>query len=260
MEHISHSQISTFIECELRWKLSRDPALIAARTNNDGTWDMKAGSFIHTVMELFHHPDYKKRDTGDILTTFYDAADEEIPLKKPYDGQVRSSLRNFIATFDTDQAHKPDYVELEFEVPFPGLAGYTLNGVFDDITFDHVNMEILLGEYKSSLKEIDTGVKVWQTYQPFVYQYACSIMYPEYKVRGIQYTLIDPKSAQREVRAMYPESITEWTAHLTRKGKEMVAVKSGAVEAFPNYQWKCGGRYPCPFWRDTCERKLMVGF
>ena len=260
MEHISHSQISTFIECELRWKLSRDPTLIAARTNNDGTWDMKCGSFNHTCMELFHHPQYKKRNTDDILTTFYDHASEEIPLKAPYAGQVRATLQNFIDVFGVDKEHKPDFVELEFNVPFPGLKGYTLNGIFDDISFDHKNKEITLGEYKTSLKPIDVAVKVWQTYQPFVYQYACSILYPDYKVVGISYTLLDPKEAKREFRPLYTESIPEWTEHLRRKGQEMLAVKEGKVEAFPNYQWKCGGRYPCPFWRDTCERKLMVGF
>jgi len=260
MEHISHSQLTTFIECELRWKLSRDPAVLAARSNNDGTWDMKAGSFIHTVMELFHHPDYLPRNTDDILGVFFDHADEEIPLRSPYEGQVRASLRNFIDSFGLDEGHAPTYVEMDFTVPFPGLKGYNLAGIFDDITFDNVNREIVLGEYKSSLKEIDPEVKVWQTWQGYVYQYACSVLYPDYRVTGIQYTLIDPKKAIRVMRPLYPDSVPEWKAYMTRLGKEMKDVKTGKREAFPNYQWKCGGRYPCPFWRETCQRKLMMGF
>lgn len=256
MEHISHSQLTTFTDCNLKWKLSREQLAIQGQDDEGGTWAQKAGSVIHTVMELYHSPQYKQRNPDDI-PTFFEHAMEETPLKAPYEGQVTASLNHFIDTFGLDPKHNPDFVELAFEVPL--IKGFTLAGIFDDISFDHVNKELVIGEYKSSLKPIDAQEKVWQTYQPFVYQYAASIMYPDYRHKAMRYTLLDPKGVQRVERPMYPESLPEWTAYLKRQAKQMLAVKEGKEIAFPNYSWKCNGGIGCAFWDGVCQRKLMIG-
>jgi len=113
----------------------------------------------------------------------------------------------------------------------------------------------MIGEYKSSLKEIDVDDKVWRTFQPFVYQYAAGILWPEYTLTAVQYTLLSPQKVERVIRPMWPSDMRMWKALLIRKAVEMSDIKKYDFP-FPNYSWNCKF---CPFWQGTCQRNLLLG-
>jgi len=251
--HISHSQLDTFLRCELKWKLGRELLVLTGRDENSGTWAQKAGSVIHTIMEMYHHPDNNPREVGD-LETFLAHALEEIPLKSPYLGQVKKTITNFVNTFGKDSDHAPDQCELEFDVPL--IPGCDLRVVFDDVTFNHETKELVIGEYKSSLKEIDVEEKVWMTYQPFVYQYAAGIKWPDYILTGIQYTLLSPKSVERVIRPMWDSDRKKWAILIPDRAAQMMLIKNYGVIPFSEYGFNCKW---CEHWRGTCLKKFIDG-
>jgi len=250
--HISHSQITDFLRCNLKWKLNRQVREHDGYNEDSGTWAQKSGKVVHTVMEMFHHPTNLPRAASDMEIYLPDAL-EEVPLKPPYLNQVKRTISNFVATFGMDDEHRPNITELEETVPL--IEGCDLTVVLDDVTLDHENKEVMIGEYKSSLKdEIDEQEVVWMTYQPFVYQYAASILWPDYVLTKMQYTLLTPKSATRVIRPMWPSDKSVWIARLATTAQEMMRTRGNYI--FPNYSWNCKW---CDHWKTHCEPKLLLG-
>ncbi len=259
--HVSYSQINTFLSCPLKWKLGQEARAHGEDSYGEPTWNMKVGTVVHTVMEMFHHPDYWPRDEEDI-PAFFNAALEDQPLlnegtAKPdsYEREARRCVSAFWAEFHADEAWRPTHVEYEFDVPL--TPTFTLQGVFDDITLDHENKEIVIGEYKTSLKDMWADSYTQMTTQPYVYQYACGQLWSDYTLVSIDYTLITPRSAQRIVRPMWPGDMPVWKTYLQGKAVEMFAVLQGSRPAYPNYSsFNCGR---CPSWEGHCKGVVLFG-
>ncbi len=258
--HISYSQLNTFLSCPLKWKNAQEARERGEDGYGEPTWNMKVGTVVHTVMELYHHPDYTTRFTPDVVS-FIDAAMEDQPLynegvKDPesYIKEAKRCVRSFITEFGADDDWHPTHVEYEFDVPL--TPTFTLQGVFDDITIDHTNKEIVIGEYKTSLKDMWADSYTMMTTQPYVYQYACGQLWPDYTLVSIDYTLITPKFAQRISRPMWPGDMLTWELFLKQKAVEMGIVLDGLLPAYPNYSsFNCGR---CPFW-EGCKQNILLG-
>lgn len=259
--HISYSQLNTFLSCPLKWKLAQEARERGEDGYGEATWNMKVGTVVHTVMEMFHHEDYGPRDQGD-LVEFFRSALEDQPLynkgvAKPtfYETEAWKCIAAFNSGFGTDDAWHPTHVEYEFDVPL--TPTFTLQGVFDDITLDHENKEIVIGEYKTSLKDMWADSYIQMTTQPYVYQYACGQLWPDYTLVSIDYTLITPRSATRISRPMWPGDMMQWSEYLVRKAMEMQQVLDGRVAAYPNYSsFNCAR---CPFWEGHCKQEVLFG-
>jgi len=260
MRHISYSQLNTFLSCPLRWKNAQEARERGEDGYGEATWNMKVGTVVHTVMEMFHHPDYNPRDLDD-LKGFYEAALVDQPLfnegvkdEGKYELDAARCIGAFRQEFGPDDNWHPTHVEYEFDVPLTNT--FTLQGVFDDITLDHDNKEIVIGEYKTSLKDMWADSYTMMTTQPYVYQYACGQLWPDYTLVSVDYTLITPKSAQRISRPMWPGDMEQWRAHLEDKAQEMEGVLGNHIDAYPNYSsFNCGR---CPFW-EGCKQNILLG-
>jgi len=260
MKHISYSQLNTFLSCPLKWKNAQEARERGEDGYGEPTWNMKVGTVVHTVMEMYHHPDLVDRENADI-GVFFEAALEDQPLlnegaTKPtyYENEARRCVAAFISEFHTDDDWHPTRVEYESDVPL--TPTFTLQGVFDDITLDHNNKEIVIGEYKTSLKDMWADSYTMMTTQPYVYQYACGQLWPDYTLVSIDYTLITPRSAQRISRPMWPGDMEKWARYLQLKAFEMANVLEGPYPAYPNYSsFNCGR---CQFW-DTCKQNILLG-
>jgi len=263
MKHISYSQLNTFLSCPLKWKLGQEARERGEDGYGEPTWNMKVGTVVHTVMEMWHHPDYTPRDRGDLIT-FFTAALQDQPLlneeAKDPDFYVKSALRCvevFLAEFGLDDDHHPTHVEYEFDVPL--TPTFSLQGVFDDITLDHTNKEIVIGEYKTSLKDMWADSYTQMTTQPYIYQYACSQLWPDYTLVSVDYTLISPRKAERISRPMWPGDRGAWKLYLRDKALEMaVLIKDYYPSpAYPNYSsFNCAR---CPVWESNCNQTVLFG-
>jgi len=260
MRHISYSQLNTFLSCPLKWKNAQEARERGEDGYGEATWNMKVGTVVHTVMEMFHHPDYTPRNRVD-LSDFLEAAMVDQPLlnevtAKPlyYVKEAQKCAMAFAEAFGEDNDWHPTHVEYEFDVPLTDT--FTLQGVFDDITLDHENKEIVIGEYKTSLKDMWADSYTMMTTQPYVYQYACGQLWPDYTLVSIDYTLITPRSAQRISRPMWPGDMEKWSLYIKTMATEMELVLAGVIPAYPNYSsFNCGR---CQFW-EGCKQEIMFG-
>lgn len=260
MRHISYSQLNTFLSCPLKWKNAQEAKERGEDGYGEATWNMKVGTVVHTVLEMFHHEDYNPRDEMD-LPLFFAAALKDQPLvnegvKDPnsYLNEAQRCVKAFWEEFGLDMGHCPTHVEYEFDVPLTNT--FTLQGVFDDVRLDHDNKEIVMGEYKISLKDMWADSYTMMTTQPYVYQYACGQLWPDYTLVSIDYTLITPRSAQRISRPMWPGDMEQWNEYLIEKACAMEGVLTGFTGAYPNYSsFNCGR---CQFW-DTCKQNILLG-
>jgi len=258
--HISFSQLGVFLSCPLKWKLAQEARERGEDGYGEATWNMKVGTVVHTVMEMFHHPDYSPRNQDD-FPAFFNAALEDQPLvneaakdRLSYVRDAERCIEAFQAEFGLDAAWHPTHVEYEFDVPL--TSTFTLQGVFDDITLDHENKEIVIGEYKTSLKPMWADSYTKMTTQPYVYQYACGQLWPDYTLVSVDYTLITPQLAQRISRDMWPADMAQWQAYLISKANEMEEVLLDHVPVYPNYSYNC---QRCDFWKGHCERVVLNG-
>ena len=262
MKHISYSQLNTFLSCPLKWKNAQEARERGEDGYGEATWNMKVGTVVHTVMEMMHHPDYIRLGEALDVAAFFEAALVDQPLvnadaAKPlfYQNEAWRCILAFLTEFGAkDENWNPTHVEYEFDVPL--TPTFTLQGVFDDITLDHENKEIVIGEYKTSLKDMWADSYTMMTTQPYVYQYACGQLWPNYTLVSIDYTLITPRSAQRISRPMWPGDRRPWEEYLVTQAQGMAHVLSGYIPAYPNYSsFNCGR---CQFW-DTCKQNILIG-
>ena len=261
-DHISTSQLGEFLKCQRRWKLSRQfkdlttPGEEFIEDPESGTVDQKAGKIIHTVMAMFHHLDNNPRNWDTDWPIFLEAALTESYLKDTYVAQVTRTLKHFGKVFGNDNGHKPDLIEHEV-LDVPLIPGCDLTVIFDDITFNHEEKTIVVGEYKSSLKPIDVTEKLWLTHQPMVEQFAVSVLWPDYRMTGMLYTLLWPSDCTRVFRPIHAEDVPMWERRIKQKAKEMMVLKHDSnADPFPNFSKLC---HWCPFWESYCQQELHFG-
>jgi len=233
--HISASQLALYLDCRLRWRLSREAGY------GKSTGPQLVGLAGHEVMADYHGLAVTERGKAELegLVVAHALPDQRL------NREMTKCVRQFWGEFGLDEDEQPTGIEQAHRVLL--YDDVWLVGAFDSETI--LSDTGFISEYKFSMKEPDIDDKVWWNHQPLVYYYMAEKLWPDVRLTHSQHTLIWPQGATRIRRPAYLPP--EWRDYIPYLAREMLEVSP----PIPKYGWGCKR---CPF-KQSCMRKLKQG-